>query len=114
MWNCDRPSQPHQQFQPLDLTVNKVAKAFIQNRYNHWFSDQVARQLKSGNDPTDIKVSSKLPDLKPLHASWIVDLHKHMPEEDQLILKRFKEAGIYEAINDTQEIFQRVENPFRA
>ena len=45
--------------QPLDLTVNKAAKAFIQNRYDDWFSDQVAWQLKSGNDPTDIKVSSK-------------------------------------------------------
>ena len=37
-----------------------------------------------------------------------------MQVEDELILKRFKEAGIYEAINDTQEIFERVENPFRA
>ena len=46
-------------FQPLDLTVNKAAKAFIQNRYDDWFSDQVAWKLKSGNDPTDIKVSSK-------------------------------------------------------
>ena len=47
-------------FQPLDLTVNKTAKAFIQNRYNHWCSHHVARQLKSVNDPTDIKVLSKL------------------------------------------------------
>ena len=34
-------------FQPLDITVNKAAKAFIQNRYNDWFSDQVARKLKA-------------------------------------------------------------------
>ena len=52
MWNCGHPSQPHQ---PLDLPVNKAAKAFIQNRYNDWDSDQVVRQLKSGNDLTDIK-----------------------------------------------------------
>ena len=101
-------------FQPLDLTVNKASKAFIQNQYNNWFSDQVARQLKSGNDPTDMRVSSKLSDLKPLHASWIVDLYKHMQGEDELILKGFKEAAIYEAINDAQEIFERVENLFRA
>ena len=31
-----------------------------------------------------------------------------------VILKGFKEAGIYEAINDAQEVFERVENPFRA
>ena len=26
----------------------------------------------------------------------------------------FKDAGIYKAINDAQEIFERVESPFRA
>ena len=36
-----------------------------------------------------------------------------MQGEHELILKGFKEAVIYEAINDTQEIFERVENPFR-
>ena len=107
MWNCDRTSQPHQQTSAIAFTIYKVAKTFIQNRYNDWFSDQVARQLKSGNDPTDIKVSSKFSDLKPLHASWIVDLYKHIQGEDELILKGFKEAGIYEAINEAQEIFER-------
>ena len=101
-------------FQPLDLSVNKAAKAFIQNRYNDWFSDQVALHLKSDNDPTNIKVSPKLSDLKPHHASWIVDLYKHTQGEDKLILKGFKEVGIYEAINDAQEIFKREENLFRA
>ena len=63
------PDNLTNKFQPLNLTVNKAAKVFIQNQCNGWFSDQVARQLKSGNNPTDIKVSSKLSDLKPLHAS---------------------------------------------
>ena len=100
-------------FQPLDLTINKAVKVFIQNQYNDWFSDQVARQVKRGIDPTNIKVLSKLSDLKPFHGSWIVDLYKHM-QGDELIQKGFKEAGIYEAINDAQQIFERVENPFRA
>ena len=36
------------EFQPLDLTINKAAKDFIENQYNDWFSNQVAYQLKSG------------------------------------------------------------------
>ena len=32
-------------FQPLDISVNKAAKAFIQNMYNEWFSNEVATQL---------------------------------------------------------------------
>ena len=81
------PRNLTKKFQPLDLTVNKVAKAFIQNRYNHWFSDQIPWQLKTGNDTNNIKVSSKLPNLKPLHPNWIVDLYKHMQGEDEIILK---------------------------
>ena len=37
-----------------------------------------------------------------------------MQEVDELILKGFKEASTYEAINDAQENFERVENTFRA
>ena len=44
-------------FQPLDLTVNKSAKSFIQNMYNKWFADQVAIQLLKGIAPADVKVS---------------------------------------------------------
>ena len=76
------PRNPTNKFQLLDFTINKTAKAFIQNRYNDWFSDQVARQLKSGNDTTDIKVSLMLSDLKPLHAKWILDLYNHIEGEN--------------------------------
>ena len=37
-----------------------------------------------------------------------------MQGEYELILKGSKGVGIYEAINDAQEIFERVENPFGA
>ena len=30
---------------PLDISVNKAAKTFIQNIYNKWFSNKVATQL---------------------------------------------------------------------
>ena len=54
-------------FQPF-ITVNKAARPLIQNQYNDWFSNQVVHQLKSGKDSTNIKISSKLSDLKPLHT----------------------------------------------
>ena len=76
-------------FEPLDLTVNKAANNLILNRHKEWFSDQIVWQLKSVNDPTDIKLSLKLSDLKSIHASWIVDLYKHM-QGDELTLKALK------------------------
>ena len=60
-------------FQPLDLSVNKAAKSFIQNKYNDWFADQVFTQLQNRKDPTNVKISSKLLDMKFIHARWIVD-----------------------------------------
>ena len=45
---CEIVIVPHNltnKFQTSGLTVNKAAKAFIQNQYNDWFSDQVPRQL---------------------------------------------------------------------
>ena len=48
--NCDVVIVPHNltnKFQPLDLSVNKAAKLFIQNEYNDWLPDQVfTRSLK--------------------------------------------------------------------
>ena len=79
-------------FQPLDLSVNKAAKAFIQNQHNDWFSNQVARQLKDGTEPADINVSTKLSDLKPLHG-WIVELYNHMQNENELITKSFDDSN---------------------
>ena len=101
-------------FQPLDLTVNKAAKAFIQNKCNDWFSNQVAHQLKSSKDPTNIKISPKLSDLKLLHADWIVNLRNYMPGECETIVKGFKEASIVKTIKDSDTIYERVKNPFRS
>ena len=72
--NCDIVIVPHNltnKFQPSDFSVNKAAKSFIQSKYNDWFADQVFTQFQNGKDPNDIKISSKLPDLKPIHV--IVD-----------------------------------------
>ena len=74
--NCDVVIVPYNltnKFQPLDLSVNKTAKSFIQNKYNDWFADQVFTQLQSGKDPTNVKISFKLSDFKPIHTRWIVD-----------------------------------------
>ena len=62
--NCDVVIVPHNltnKLQPLDLSINKAVKSFIQNKYNDWLlDDQVFTQLQNGKDLTDIKISTKL------------------------------------------------------
>ena len=55
--------------------------------YNEWFSNEVASQLNRGVDPTEAKITSRMSDLKPLHASWIVDLNQHLKKETGMIIK---------------------------
>ena len=64
-------------FHPLDISVNKTIKVFVQNCQES-LSNQVAAQLKRVANPANIKMSSKLCELKPLDASWIVDLYDNM------------------------------------
>ena len=57
--NCALIIVPHNltnKFQPLNITVNKPAKSFIKNKYNMWYTEQVAKQLNKGKAPADIEV----------------------------------------------------------
>jgi hypothetical protein len=35
--------------QPMDISVNKAAKDFIRQRFNEWYSEQVAEQVGDGD-----------------------------------------------------------------
>ena len=55
-------------FQPLGLSVNKTAKAYVSEKYNLWMKNEISKQLKKGTAPSDVKISLKLSVIKPLHA----------------------------------------------
>ena len=79
--NCEIVIVPHNltnKFQPLELSVNKAAKAYVSEKYNVWMANEISKQIKEGIAPPDVKVSLKLSVIKPLHAKWIVDLHRHL------------------------------------
>ena len=100
-------------FQPLDLPVNKEVKSFIQNKYNVWFVDQVLMQLQNEKDPTNVKISSKLSDFKPINARWSADSYNHVIKEKEMIVRWFSSAGIAEVVQNAVDIYEKIENPFR-
>ena len=59
-------------FQPLDLTINRSAKAFMKKNFTEWYTLEVIKQLDSGKNAEEIEV--KLLPSKPLHASWLIEL----------------------------------------
>ena len=94
--------------QPLDISVNNAAEVFKKSQYNDWFSNKV-----SGIEPADIKITSKLSNLKPLQAYWIVGLYKHLSDIQEIIVNGFDSAGISEAVTKACTILDKVKSPFR-
>ena len=68
--------------------------------------------MKKGTDPVDIKVTSKLSNLKLLHASWVVDLYKHLSGNQEILVNSFDNSLISEDVTKASMI-EKVENPFR-
>ena len=65
------PSNMTHLFQPLDLTVNKIAKDFCEKKFAEWFSRQISISLENGKELEHIKIDYRLSVLKPLHATWL-------------------------------------------
>ena len=65
-------------FQPLDLTVNGAAKAYMKKRFTEWYSRCIIQELDSGKDVDNIEVQLKMSMLKPLQAKRINDLYNYL------------------------------------
>ena len=65
-------------FQPVDLTVNRTVKILIKRKLTEWHSLQVTKQLDSGKSCGEIEVKLLLSTFKPLHTSWVFELHNYL------------------------------------
>ena len=62
-------------FQPLDLTVDTVAKDFTNKKFSEWFSRHISIGLENGRELEDIKIDYRLSVLKPLHETWLISFY---------------------------------------
>ena len=95
-------------FQPLDLTVNAVAKHFLKDKFKLWYANEVKRQVDEGTKVYKIDIPIKLSILKPIHGRWLLGLYDHLRNNKEIIINGFESAGITEAV--TQELPN--EDPF--
>ena len=58
-------------FQPLDLTVNRSAKQFMQKQFMMYYSEIVRHKLEKGENIEDIEVDLRLTAIKPLHSQHV-------------------------------------------
>lgn len=100
-------------FQPLDISVNKSAKAFIAEKYQDWYAMKVQEQLRKGVNPHDIKVDVKLSTVKPLHAKWIIEMYHHLRNSKNIITNGFRKAHITDSVFESFSLVNLCENPFQ-
>ena len=102
------PNKMTYYFQPLDLTVNTVAKHFFKDKFKLWYANEVKKQLDKGTEVYKIDIPLKLSILKPIHGCWPLGLYDHLQNNKEIIINGFKSVGITEAV--TQELPD--EDPF--
>ena len=102
------PNNMTHYFQPLDLTVNAVAKHFLKDKFELWYANEVKKQLHEGTKVYEIDIPLKLSILKPIHGRWLLALYDHLRNNKEIIINDFESAGITEAV--TQELPD--EDPF--
>ena len=86
-----------QLFQPLDLTVNKVAKDFTKKKFSEWFSRQISIGLENGQELEDIEIDYRFSVLKPLHATWLISFYDYIssPDGKAVVASGWKKIGYF-------------------
>ena len=87
-------------FQPLDLTVKKVAKDFTKKKFLEWFSRQISIGLENGQKLEDIDIDYRFSVLKPLHAKWLISFYDYIssPEGKAIIASGWIKSNIFNAV----------------
>ena len=107
------PAGTTDKLQPLVLSVNKAAKDFLQERFCHWYAQQVMKYLQDHEDPKNVQVNMSTAVMKEPSAQWLTALHDNFRGHPELISNRLKKAGIAAALEDQDQSAEASdEDPF--
>ena len=88
------PNNLTNEFQPLDLTVNRTCEAFFRKESQEWFASQVQLQIENGATPEEVKVDTKISILKPLYAKWVTSFYDKIQSHPDIVLRGRKRSDI--------------------
>ena len=98
-------------FQPLDINVNGVAKGFLKDKFQKWYTGEIKKQMDNGKSIYEVDVDTRLSRMKPIHARWVITLYDKLRNSEKVIENGFTAAAITEAL-DPQKDFED-EDPFK-
>ena len=88
--------------QPLDIAVNKPVKDFLKRKFEHWYADEVVKQLQGVTDIQSAEIqpiNMSFAAIKVLSAKWLVEMSEYLAENPQFIVSGFRRAGILMALD---------------
>ena len=98
-------------FQPLDINVNGVAKGFLKDQFQKWYTGEIQRQMDNGKGVYEVDVDTQLSRMKPIHARWVISCAIPTSNSEKVIENGFRAATITEALDPQKDFVD--ENPFK-
>ena len=88
--------------QPLDMSINKLAKSFLKHKFEEWYAVEIFKQLRGPDSTSDRlePVDLSLPVMKELCSKWILEMFEYISANPQMIVKGFVRAGISKASDE--------------
>ena len=86
------PANCTDRLQPLDVSVSKPVKDFLQSKVQSWYSDQICSSLKG--DEYEPTVDLQMSVVKSLGAQWLIEMYDYMKSRPDIISNGFRDAGI--------------------
>ena len=103
---CFIPANTTDLLQPLDIAVNKPAKDFLKCKFEHWYSEQVMKQLQGVADIQSVQIQPInlcLAAVKELSAKWLAEMGEYLSDNPQFVVNGFRKAGILKALDGSTE-----------
>ena len=109
---CLLPANTTDRLQPIDLTVNKPAKDFLERCFGDWYAEQIQTQLEDNDiESTALQtINLGLPMMKELGAKWMVEMAQYFADNPQIIVNGFIKVGIIGALGSHMDIQDEPEN----
>ena len=84
--------------QPMDVSINRAAKAFLERQFQDWYAQQVMENMKSAEQLAPVNLSS----IEMIHvgSKWFVQMFEHISDNPHLLINGFIATGITTTISD--------------
>ena len=103
---CLIPPNTTDILQTMDISVNKPAKHFLKNKFDHWYSGEITKQIQ-GKDIESVEllpIDLSLGVVRELSARWLVEMAGYISDIPQFIVNGFIRAEIFESLEGCEDV----------